>query len=84
MSFNIRRTLYLNFRGRLDSEEGLRKFQAGELPEIDQEWYKLVPPEARDALGKKETQRQSVLFEVFKSEHDYVSDLEAVQDVRST
>ncbi|KAK0223358.1 hypothetical protein IW262DRAFT_820050 [Armillaria fumosa] len=65
----------------LDSEEGLRKFQAGELPEIDQEWYKLVPPEARDALGKKETQRQSVLFEVFKSERDYVSDLEAVQDV---
>ncbi len=24
---------------------------------------------------REETQRQSVLFEVFKSEHDYVSDL---------
>lgn len=65
----------------LESEEGLRKFQAGELPEVDQEWYKLVPPEAREALGKKEVQRQSVLFEVFKSEREYVSDLEAVQDV---
>ena len=35
-----------------------------------------------EALGKKEVQRQSVLFEVFTAERDYVADLEAVEDVR--
>ncbi|KAF8968138.1 hypothetical protein BDZ97DRAFT_1916355 [Flammula alnicola] len=65
----------------LSSEEALRRFQAGELPETDQEWHRLVPPEARDALGKQEVQRQSVIFEVIKSEREYVADLEAVQDV---
>ncbi|CAA7267017.1 unnamed protein product [Cyclocybe aegerita] len=60
-------------------EEGLRRFQAGELPEVDQEWHRLVPEEAREALGKQEVQRQSVLFEVVKSEREYVADLEAVQ-----
>jgi hypothetical protein len=60
----------------------LRHFQAGELPENDQEWHRLVPPEARDALGKKEVQRQSVIFEVIKSEREYVADLEAVEHVR--
>lgn len=68
----------------LDSEEGLRRFQAGELPEVDEDWYRLVPPEAREALGKQEVQRQSVLFEVFKAEKDYVFDLEAVQQVHIT
>lgn len=66
---------------RLASEEGLRHFQAGELAEKDEEWHRLVPPEARDALGKKEVQRQSVIFEVIKSERDYVADLEAVEKV---
>ena len=32
-------------------------------------------------LGKDEVKRQSVLFEVFKSEKDYVTDLELVQEV---
>jgi len=32
-------------------------------------------------LGKNEVKRQSVLFEVFKSEKDYVADLELVQEV---
>lgn len=68
---------------RLDSEEGLRRFQAGELPENDQAWHRLVPPEAREALGKQEVQRQSVLFEVFQAEREYVSDLEAVEEARS-
>jgi hypothetical protein len=67
----------------LDSEESLRRFQAGDLPANDQEWYRLVPPEAREALGKQEVQRQSVLFEVIKSEREYVFDLEAVQEVES-
>lgn len=65
----------------LDSEKALLRFQAGELQEKDQAWHRLVPEEARDALGKKEVHRQSVLFEVFKSEREYVSDLETVQEV---
>ena len=32
-------------------------------------------------LGKNEVKRQSVLFEVFKSEKDYVADMELVQEV---
>ncbi|THH06430.1 hypothetical protein EW145_g4099 [Phellinidium pouzarii] len=65
----------------LESEEGLRRFQAGELTPADEEWHKLVPETAREALGKHEVQRQSIIFEIFKSERDYVSDLEAVIDV---
>jgi len=65
----------------LDSDEGLRKFQVGKTPEKDEEWYRFVPPEARDALGKREVERQSVLFEVFKSERDYVSDLQIITAV---
>ncbi|KAF9557432.1 hypothetical protein CPC08DRAFT_640312 [Agrocybe pediades] len=65
----------------LASEEGLRRFQQGQLAESDQEWHRLVPEEAREALGKQEVQRQSVLFEVIKSERDYVADLEAVEQV---
>ncbi|KAF8071933.1 hypothetical protein FPV67DRAFT_907308 [Lyophyllum atratum] len=65
----------------LNSEELLRRFQAGSLLESDQAWHRLVPPEARDALGEKEVQRQSVLFEVFKAEREYVDDLETVEEV---
>jgi hypothetical protein len=59
----------------------LRLFQAGDLPDNDEEWHKLVPLEAREALGDREVQRQSVLFEVFKSERDYVHDMELVEQV---
>ncbi|KIJ62800.1 hypothetical protein HYDPIDRAFT_29949 [Hydnomerulius pinastri MD-312] len=65
----------------LQSEEGLRRFQNGLLAEKDEEWHHLVPPEAREALGKREVERQSVLFEVFKSERDYVSDLKLIREV---
>ncbi|TDL16579.1 hypothetical protein BD410DRAFT_822834 [Rickenella mellea] len=65
----------------LQSEEGLRRFQAGELSPADEEWHRLVPETAKEALGPKEVQRQSVLFEVFKSEREYVSDLEAFREV---
>ena len=37
-----------------------------------------VPP---SVLDKTEVQRQSVLFEIIKSERDYVRDLELIQDV---
>jgi len=67
---------------RLDSEEALRRFQAGELPDKDQAWHRLVPSEARESLGKKEVQRQSVLFELFKAEKEYASDLETVEEAR--
>ncbi|KAG1747212.1 uncharacterized protein EDB91DRAFT_74648 [Suillus paluster] len=65
----------------LQSEEGLRRFQAGQLAEKDEEWHRLVPHEAQEALGKKEVERQSVLFEVFKSERNYVEDLKLVTEV---
>ncbi|KAJ7756435.1 hypothetical protein DFH07DRAFT_820553 [Mycena maculata] len=65
----------------LHSDKGLHLFQTGALPDRDEEWYKLVPPETRDALGKREVQRQSVIFEVFKAEREYVFDLEAVREV---
>jgi len=48
---------------------------------VEQDWYRLVPKEARDVLDKGEVKRQSVLFEVFKSEKDYVNDLELVKEV---
>jgi len=66
---------------RLTTEEGLTLFQKGQLPDTDQDWYRLVPKEARDVLDKNEVKRQSILFEVFKSEKDYVADLELVQEV---
>ncbi|TFY66575.1 hypothetical protein EVG20_g4514 [Dentipellis fragilis] len=65
----------------LESDEGIRKFQAGKVPEQNEEWYNFVPPEAREAVGKHEVERQSVIFEVFKSEKDYVNDLELVKQV---
>jgi hypothetical protein len=65
----------------LDAEEALSRFQIGELKESYQEWHLLVTPEACDALGKVEVQRQSVIFEIIKSERDYVADLEAVEQV---
>jgi hypothetical protein len=68
----------------LDSSESLRKFQAGLLPSKDEEWHVLVPDAAREALGKHEVERQSVLFEIFKAERDYVGDLVLVQEVRMT
>ena len=51
--------------------------------ETDQEWHRLVDPEARSALPEKEVKRQSVLFELIKSEKDYVADLGILKDVRT-
>ncbi|KAF7316832.1 hypothetical protein HMN09_00416400 [Mycena chlorophos] len=65
----------------LQSAEGLRRFQDGQLSVADDEWHKLVPPETLTALGKREVQRQSVIFEVFKSEREYVKDLNAIREV---
>ena len=66
----------------LDPTAGLELFQSGKMPESEQGWDRLVPPQALEALGKKEVERQSVLFEVFKSELDFVNDLRTIKDVR--
>jgi len=63
---------------------GLELFQSGTLPESEQEWSRFVPPQTLEALGKNEVERQSVLFEVVKSELDYVNDLQITRDVRAT
>lgn len=67
--------------GSLDSPEGLAAFQAGKVPESQQEWSRFVPPQAIEVLDKHEVERQSALFEIFKSELDYVNDLRTIQDV---
>ena len=63
---------------------GLELFQSGQTPESEQEWSRFVPPQTLEALGKNEVERQSVLFEVVKSELDYVNDLQIMKDVRAT
>jgi RHO1 GDP-GTP exchange protein 1/2 len=67
----------------LDSAALLELFQSGRIPESEQEWDRFVPPQAHEALGKKEVERQSVLFEIFKSELDYVNDLQLIKNVRA-
>ncbi|EJU00455.1 hypothetical protein DACRYDRAFT_117410 [Dacryopinax primogenitus] len=61
-------------------EDAIQRFQASQLPS-DEEWHHLVPRAALSSLPKKEVQRQSIIFEIIKSERDYVSDLAAVEDV---
>lgn len=68
----------------MDSDEGLQLFQENKLTDAEEEWHLLAPPEAQSVLDKNEVQRQSVLFEVFKSEKDYVYDLEIIQEVSLT
>ena len=73
---------------RLDTPEGMKealiRFQAGKLASADDEWYRLVPESFREALSKDEVLRQSILFEILKSERDYVADMHAVNEVRSS
>ena len=65
----------------MDHNEALLKFHRGQLTENKEEWYLLVPPSAREVLDRKEVTRQSILFEIVKSEKDYVADLELVEEV---
>ena len=65
-------------------QEGIERFQEGDLPDEDEEWYKLTLDSAREALDKKEVQRQSAIFEVVKSEKDYVMDLQMIEQVTLT
>ena len=63
-------------------KEALIRFQAGKLPTADEEWHRLVPDSLREALDKDDVLRQSILFEILKTERDYVADMQAVNEVR--
>ncbi|KAH9951090.1 Dbl-like domain-containing protein [Amylocystis lapponica] len=51
----------------------------GKGPSGKLEWFNLISDEVRAALPKKETKRQSVIFELIKGEMDYVKDLENIE-----
>lgn len=53
----------------------LKDWQAGLLP-ASLEWFELVPAETRSALADKEVERQGLLWEIFRSEQEYVKNLE--------
>ena len=72
------RSLFLNS---VEVEDGLRKFQSGELKPDEEEWRCILPKEAQESLDRPEVLRQSVIFEVIKAERDYVRDLRLIRDV---
>ncbi|TDL23713.1 Dbl domain-containing protein [Rickenella mellea] len=59
----------------------LRTFQSamGKGPTGKLEWHDLVPMEIRSAMTKQETKRQSIIFELIKTEMQYVKDLEHIE-----
>lgn len=59
----------------------MQRFQAGELSPAEEEWYRLVPREAVKVFDKKEVQRQCGLFEIIKSEKEYVEDMKTALEV---
>ncbi|KAJ3523924.1 hypothetical protein NM688_g8645 [Phlebia brevispora] len=65
----------------LQSAEGLRRFQAGELDPADEEWYRLVPQEVPKAWPKQDVLRQCAIFEIIKSEKEYVEDMKVAREV---
>ena len=56
--------------------EQLRQWQAGLLPS-SLEWHELVPSSVRLSLDPQTAERQGLLWEIFRSEMDYVRNLEA-------
>ena len=64
-------------------QDSIRRFQESQISEDEQAWDRLVPEEARASLPEKEVKRQEVIFEIIKSEKEYVADLETLQDVSS-
>ena len=65
------------------NQDPIRRFQENQLSESEEEWHRLVPEEARASLPEREVKRQAVIFEIIRSQKEYVADLEALQDVRS-
>ena len=64
-------------------QDPIRRFQENQLSEIGEEWHRLVPEEARASLPEREVKRQAVIFEIIRSQKEYVAELEVLQDVRS-
>ena len=65
-------------------QDSIRRFQENQLSESDEQWHELVPEETRASLPESEVKRQSAVFEIIKTEKEYVADLEDLQDVSST
>ena len=64
---------------------GTRTFQSamGKGPTAKWDWHDMVSVELRQSLTKKETKRQSIIFELIKGEMAYVKDLENINVVRA-
>ena len=65
-------------------QDSIRTFQENQFGEGDEQWDRLVPEEARASLSEREVNRQGAIFEIIKSEKEYVADLETLQVVSST
>ena len=62
-------------------QDSIRRFQENQLSESDEQWHRVVPEDARASLPKREIKRQALIFEIIRSEKEYVADLEALRDV---
>ena len=71
-------------RFRYSQDQGsIRRFQENQSSQSDEQWHRLVPEEARASLPEREVNRQGLIFELIRSEKEYVADLEALLDVSS-
>ncbi|QRV90094.1 Rho guanine nucleotide exchange factor [Ceratobasidium sp. AG-Ba] len=57
------------------THDKLTLFQKAEIPGFD-EWAAVVPPEVREILDKREVQRQSNIYELIKTERNYIIGLQ--------
>ncbi|CED84061.1 RhoGEF GTPase [Phaffia rhodozyma] len=63
------------FKAHAEIIQKLKDWQSGLLP-AGLEWYELIPNETRTALSEKEVERQGLIWEIFRSEQEYVKNLE--------
>ena len=64
-------------------QDPIHRFQENQLSESDEQWHELVPEETRASLPESEVKRQSAIFEIIKTEKEYVANLEDLRDVSS-
>lgn len=69
------------FRAHADLVSALQRWQAGALPPA-LEWHELVPAAVRLGLDKDTVERQGLLWEIIRSEQEYVKALEGGLNVR--
>ena len=69
-------TFALELQAQNATLDRLRRWQAGALP-ASLEWHELVPPSVLLALDPPTAERQGLLWEIFRSEMEYVRNLEA-------